>query len=92
MHYVVRYELTGERTKENTAELMGLFAKRGTNDSTVAHWVHADGGGGFLITDDSEMDQLYKDALAYGAWMDLYATPIISIDEAVPNIMAWMSS
>jgi hypothetical protein len=92
MHYVVRYELTGERTKENTAALMGLFAERGNNESTVAHWVHADGGGGFLITDDSEMDQLYKDALAYGAWMDLYATPIISIDEAVPEIMAWMSS
>jgi hypothetical protein len=35
---------------------------------------------------------LYKDALACGAWMDLSSTPIISIDEAVPEIMAWLNS
>lgn len=91
MHYVVTYTLTGERTKENTAELMALFGERGNNDSTIAHWVYADGGGGFLIVDATGMDILYKDAVAYGAWMDLSATPIISIDEAVPEIMAWLN-
>jgi hypothetical protein len=92
MHYIVSYSLTGKRTEKKTAKLMALFAERGNNDSTVAHWVYADGGGGFLITDGTEMDQMYKDALAYAPWMDFSARPIISIDEAVPEIVAWLNS
>ncbi len=91
MHYIVSYTLTGDRTKEKTASLMALFGERGANDSTIVHWVYADGGGGFLITDDSQMDMLYKDAIAYAPWMDLSSTPIISIEEAVPEIMAWLN-
>lgn len=91
MHYVVNYTLIGERTKENTAELMALFGERGSNESTVAHWVYADGGGGFLITDGTQLELLYEDTLAYGRWMELSSTPIISIEEAVPQILAWMN-
>jgi hypothetical protein len=90
MHFVVNYTLTGERTKERSAELMSLFGERGSNASTIAHWVYADGGGGFLITDGTEMELLYQDALAYSTWMEFSATPIISIEEAVPQIAAWM--
>jgi hypothetical protein len=70
---------------------MAIFGERGTNDSTLSHWVHADGGGGSLIVDGTEMEMLYKDAIAYGPWMDLSARPIISIDEAVPVTMAWLN-
>ena len=91
MHYIVSYTLTAERTKENTAALMALFGERGTNDSTDSHWVYADGGGGFLIVDSTGMDILYRDSIAYGAWMDLSATPIISIEDAVPEIMSWLN-
>lgn len=90
MHHVINYTLTGERSKENTAELMSLFAERGTSDSVVAHWVYADGGGGFFIVDGTGMDTMYEAALAYGAWLDYSATPILSIDEAVPQITAWL--
>ena len=92
MHHIVSYTLSGERTKEKTAALMTLFGERGNNDSTVAHWVYADGGGGFLIVDGTEMDMLYNDAIAYAPWMDLSATPIIAIEEAVPEILAWLNS
>jgi hypothetical protein len=91
MHYIVSYNLTGKRTKKKTAALMALFAERGNNDATVAHWVHADGGGGFLIVDSTGMDILYKDAIAYAPWMDFSARPIISIEEAVPEIVAWLN-
>ncbi len=92
MHYVVNYTLIGERSKERTAELMALFAIRGSNDSTIAHWVYADGGGGFLIANGTEMDLLYKDALAYSPWMELSATPIVNIEDAVPQIVEWLGS
>ena len=91
MHYIVSYTLTGERTKEKSAAPMALFGERGTNDSTLSHLVHADGGA-FLIVDGTETEMLYKDAIAYGPWMDLSARPIISIDEAVPVTMAWLNS
>lgn len=90
MHYVVNYTFTGERSKEKMAELMSLFAERGTSDSVVAHWVHADGGGGFFITDGTEMEAMYTAALAYGAWLNYSATPILSIEEAMPQIAAWL--
>lgn len=71
---------------------MAVFAERGTAPSTIAHWVYADGGGGFLIADEEALDQLYELALHYGPWMDLTTRPIHTIDEALPQIAAFMSS
>jgi hypothetical protein len=90
MHHVVNYTITGERSKESIAELMSLVTERGTSDSMVAHWVYADGGGGFFIVDGSEMEKLYEAALAYGAWLEYSATPIMTIDEATSHITAWL--
>lgn len=92
MLFVTHYELVGERSKKKTQELMALFAERGTAPGTVAHYVYADGGAGFVIEDDSSMDRLYEDAINYGAYLQFTTQPIITIDEAVPTLVEWMNS
>lgn len=56
MLFVTHYELTGEPVKERTQELMALSAERGTGPGMLAHYVYADGGGGFAIADESGLD------------------------------------
>ena len=92
MLFVTHYELTGEPSKERTQELMALFTERGPGPGTLAHYVYADGGAGFVITDETGLEVAYETALAYAPYMQFTTRPILTIDEAVPTIAAWMSS
>ncbi len=92
MLFVTHYELNGEPSKERTQELMALFAERGAGPGTLAHYVYADGGAGFVITDESGLEVAYETALAYAPYMQFTTRPILTIDEAVPTIAEWMSS
>ena len=92
MLFVTHYELNGEPSKERTQELMTLFAERGAGPGTLAHYVYADGGAGFVITDESGLEVAYETALAYAPYMQFTTRPILTIDEAVPTIAEWMSS
>ena len=92
MLFVTHYELIGEPSKGRTQELMALFGERGAGEGTLAHYVYADAGAGFVISDDSGLDSLYEDAIQYSPYMKFTTQPILTIDEAVPTIAEWMSS
>ena len=92
MLFVTHYELNGEPSKERTQKLMALFAERGAGPGTLAHYVYADGGAGFVISDESGLEVAYETALAYAPYMQFTTRPILTIDEAVPTIAEWMSS
>jgi hypothetical protein len=92
MLFVTHYELIGEPSKARTQELMALFGERGAGEGTLAHYVYADAGAGFVISDDSGLDSLYEDAIQYSPYMKFTTQPILTIDEAVPTIAEWMSS
>lgn len=49
-----RADVVGERSKEASAELMTIFGERGAPPGQVAHYVFADGSGGFLITEEPD--------------------------------------
>jgi hypothetical protein len=92
MLFVTHYEEIGEPSKERTQELMALFSERGSGPGTVAHYFYADGGGGFVIADDSGLDALYEDAIQYSPYLKFNTRPILLVDDAVPTIVEWMSS
>ncbi len=92
MLFVTHYELIGEPSKARTQELMALFGERGAGEGTLAHYVYADAGAGFVISDDSGLDSLYEDAIQYSPYLKFTTQPILTIDEAVPTIAEWMSS
>ncbi len=92
MLFVTHYQLIGEPSKERTVELMTLFGERGAGPGALSHYVYADGGGGFVISDESGLERLYEDAVHYSPYMEFETRPLLPIDEAVPTIAAWMSS
>ena len=92
MLFVTHYELVGERSKERAQALMEVFGERGPGTGTLAHYVYADAGAGFVITDGSGLDEAYETALAYSEYMQFTTRPIITIDEAVPEIGKWLST
>ncbi len=92
MLFVTHYELIGEPSKARTQELMALFGERGAGEGTLAHYVYADAGAGFVISDDSGLDSLYEDAMQYSPYLKFTTQPILTIEEAVPTIAEWMSS
>ena len=92
MHFVTHYELVGDPTKQRTQQLMALFQERGSGSGTVAQYVYADGGAGFVISDGSDLDQLHEDAVNYSDYLEFHTRPILAVDEAVPTIVEWMGS
>jgi hypothetical protein len=44
--------------------------------------------GGLIIADVEDQQAGYENALAYQQWMDFQSTPILTIDDAMPAIMA----
>lgn len=89
--FVTSYRLTGERSKARTTELMTLFGARGPAPGTIAHYVYADGGGGFVVTDETGLTRLYEDAVNYSPYVEFSTRPALTIDDAVPTITGWMS-
>ncbi len=92
MLFLTQYQLIGERSKERTVELMTLFGERSAGPGTLHHFVYADGGGGFVISDESGLTRLYEDTLYYAPYMDFQTRPLLTVEEAVPQITAWMTS
>jgi len=88
MLYVTRYSIRGERTKERVGALMSAFGERGEIPGTVTHYTAIDGSGGFVIIDSDDPAALYQTTLAYQEWLELETTPIMTIDDAVPHILA----
>jgi len=88
MLYVTRYSIRGERTKERTGALMSVFGERGAIPGTVAHYTAMDGRGGFIIIDSDDQAALYQATLAYQEWLEMETTPIMTIEDAVPHILA----
>ena len=56
----------------------------------IAHYVRADGTGGYTITESDDMNSAYADALAYSEFMTFTVTPVLKIDDAVGPIFEYL--
>ena len=88
MLIATRYSIRGERTKEKIGALMGVFGERGEIAGTIAHYVALDGRGGLVIVETDDPTVLYHATLAYQEWLELSSTPIMTVEDAVPHIIA----
>ena len=88
MLYITRYSIRGERTKERIGALMSLFGERGEISGTVAHYTAIDGTGGYVIVESDDQAALYQATLAYQEWLDMETKPIMTIEDAVPHLLA----
>jgi hypothetical protein len=91
MLMATKYTFKGDQSPDSVKALLAVFAARGPGDGQIAHYVFADGSGGLTITDSDDPQAGYADALAYQQWMDFKSTPILTIDDAMPAILAAFS-
>ena len=88
MLMATRYTFKGDQSPDSVKALLAVFAERGPGDGEIAHYVSADGRGGLIISDSDDVLKGYADVLAYQQWMDFQSTPILTIDDAMPAILA----
>lgn len=87
MLFVTTYKLKPHMSRDDVKELMEAFAENGSAPGTIAHYVNADGGGGVVISEADDAAANYRNTLSYGPWMELDSKVMLTIDDAVPQIM-----
>lgn len=87
MLFQTNYTIVGDRSLERGKELMALFAKRGNSPGEIAHYIHVDGSGGTVISDNSDIAELHEQAMAYGPYMEFEFLPIRTAEESIPDLL-----
>jgi hypothetical protein len=91
MLMMTTYKFRPFMSKDESKQLMDLFAEHGTTEGTISHYVFADGTGGVVISEADEASSGYRNILNYGEWVEYSTTNLLSIDDAVPLIMDSLS-
>jgi hypothetical protein len=87
--FQTNYSLVGDRSPAQAKELMALFAERGKSPGEIAHYVHIDGSGGTVISENDDIGELHDVVLAYSPWMEFEILPILMVDDAVPALLKY---
>lgn len=90
MLFITEYRLNPHMSKADVKRLMDEFGKRGAAEGEIAHYVRADGAGGFTIGELENLDAAYADTLAYSEFMTFTIAPVLKIDDAVGPIMTYI--
>ncbi len=87
MLFQTNYTIVGDRSTERAKELMALFGQRGKSPGQIAHYVHANGGGGTVISDNADVSELHDVVLAYSPWLEFEI--ILTIEDALPALLKY---
>jgi len=88
MLFITDYKLRSHLTRDDDKRLMDVFAQRGgKSPGEIAHYVRMDGSGGVVVSDNSDMLELYSYLLAFGEFMEFDIAPALTIDDAVGPIL-----
>jgi len=90
MLLITEYRLRPHMPKADVKRLMDEFGKRGAAEGEIAHYVRADGSGGYTIGEGQTVTDAYEAALAYSEFMTFTITPVLSTDATVSPIMAYL--
>jgi hypothetical protein len=90
MFFVSEYRLKPHMAKSDVKRLMDEFGKRGAAEGEIAHYVRADGTGGYTVSEADSLESAYADVLAYSEFMTFAVTPVLKIDDAVGPIFGYL--
>jgi hypothetical protein len=90
MLFVTEYRFRSGMDQAQVQRLMDLFGKRGAEAGEVAHYVKADGTGGFTIDEVDDAATPYAAALAYSEFIEFNASPVLKIDDAIGPITTYL--
>lgn len=86
MLIATKYTFKGDQSPDSVRALLAVFAEQGAGEGEIAHYVLADGRGGFTIAELDSLDDAYEASLRYAQWMDMESTPILTIDDAMQTV------
>jgi hypothetical protein len=88
--FVTTYRIK-QLSKGETKALMGVFADKGVPSTVKAHYVAADGSHGIVIAEADDLEEAYRNILNYSEWIEYDTKPYLTIEQAVPHIMDYIS-
>jgi len=87
MIFITTYRMKPFLSKDETREMMSVFAKEGAAPGVTAHYVAADGGQGVVISESDDVESGFRSILNYTQWFEYDTKPFLTIEQAVPLIM-----
>jgi hypothetical protein len=87
MLFQTNYTVEGDRSPERGKELVALFIKRGNSPGEIAHYIRADGTGGTVISENSDIGELHDQALAYSPYLAFEIVPVRTAADSVPDLL-----
>ena len=88
MLFGTRYKIVGDRSPEAVKALLEAFGEHGAAPGTIAHYVMADGRGGLVISESDSATETYANLLNYSEWLEFETHPMLTIEEALPILLA----
>ena len=87
--FITTYRIK-QLSKDETKELMGVFADKGVVGNVTAHYLAADGSQGVLIAEEDDLEETYRNILNYSEWIEYDTKPYLTIEQAVPHIVDYI--
>ena len=91
MIFITTYRVKPYLSRDETKDLMDLFAKEGSAPGTTAHYVAADGSHGVVISESDDAAEGYRAILPYAPYIQYETSVMLTIDQAVPHILDVLS-
>jgi hypothetical protein len=88
--FITTYRIK-QLSKDETKQLMGVFTNIGVPSNVKAHYVAADGSNGVVIAEGDDLEESYRNLLNYTEWIEYDTKPYLTIEQAVPHIMDYLS-
>ena len=89
MIFITTYRIK-QLSKDETKELMGVFADKGVVGTVKAHYIAADGSQAVLIHEADDLEKEYRNILNYSEWIEYDTKPYLTMEQAVPHIMDYI--
>lgn len=87
MIFITTYRTKPFMTKDETKELMEIFAANGAGPGSTAHYVAADGSHGVVISESDDVTASYRNILNYTSFVEYDTKVMLTVEEAVPHIL-----
>ena len=87
--FITTYRIK-QLSKDETKELMGVFAEKGVVGTVKGAYQAADNSHGVVITEADDLEEAYRNILNYSEWIEYETKPYLTIEQAVPHIMDYI--
>lgn len=87
MIWITTYKTKPYMSREDTKEMMAVFAEAGSAPGTIAHYVAVDGSHGVVVSESDDVEANYRNLLRYTQWIEFDTASMLTVEDALPHIL-----